>query len=158
MSHYKIVLTEALIHLEASSSGTNEKDFVVRYVWRHIFLRQKTWATVPASSKSWKSRWFGPLLASIIFCMRPHLDNFSLEPGQLFTSPMKKNSSFSAAMTFKSIFKPQIIFVPCNLPELPRVTCKCFQREQMIYINTRLWHGWCIIRELFMLSCWQTLS
>ena len=30
MSHYKIVLTEALIYLEASASRTNEKDFVVR--------------------------------------------------------------------------------------------------------------------------------
>ena len=40
-----------------------------------------TWVMVPASSKSWISRWFRTLLASIIFWMRPHLDNFSLEPG-----------------------------------------------------------------------------
>ena len=201
MSQYKVGLTEALIHLEASASGTNAKDFVVRYMWRH-FLWQKAWVTVPASSKSWISRWFRTLLASIIFWMRPHLDNFSLESGQLFTFPTKEHSSYSAAMTFKSLFKPRVIFVPCNLTE-PMLTRKDFYSLQCVkyvacrkvsnvcnktnantvsllhhckvwgaypmwpvnvskvnkwYVDTRLWHGWCLIRESFMLPCWQTLS
>ena len=52
----------------------NEKDFVVRHMLRHL-LWQERWVTVPASSKSWISRWFRTLLASIVFWMRPHLDN-----------------------------------------------------------------------------------
>ena len=137
MSHWKFVLTEALIHLEASASGTNEKDFVVRYMWRHIFVRQKTCVTVPASSKSWISRWFRILLASIIFWMRPNLDNLSLEPGQQFTFPAKKHSSFSVAVTFKSIFNPRIIFVPCNLTK-PILTRKAFYPLQcVLYVACR---------------------
>ena len=137
MSHNKVVLTEALIHLKASASGTNENDIVVRYMWRHIFLWQKTWVTMPASSKSWISRWFRTLLASIVLWMRPHLDIFSLEPGQLFTFPSTKTSFFSAAMTFKSIFKPRIIFVPCNLTE-PMLTRKAFYSLQcVLYVACR---------------------
>ena len=129
MSHYKGVSTEALIHLEASASGTNAED-----LWWDIcedtFLWQKAWITVPVSSKSWISRWFRTLLASVIFWMLPHLDNCSLGPGQLFTFPTKKHS-FSAAMSFKSSFKPQIIFVSCNLADL-MLTCKAFYSLQCV--------------------------
>ena len=92
---------------------------------------------VPASSKSWISRWFRTLLASIIFWMRPHVDIFSLEPGQLFTFPTTKHASFSPAMTFKSIFKPWIIFVPCNLTE-PMLARKAFYSLQcVLYVACR---------------------